>query len=207
MIDNEERGLDPLEAAVAGAVDQAGLDAKLNAKVNMTALLLDLDPANKMCARQYCMCWLLTRTLSPMLRERAPFTIIPNTRKRSQSGRPSQGTGQASEHEQGPTGNSRTVLADEGTDANRLRLQRRLSHFTLVTHYTTVVPSATVQHDWMSPDCLSATGSVGRTHEIAERGQPGTTHVSTVFSSQVDAATSAALLAPGSGKQHLACPA
>jgi hypothetical protein len=117
MIDNEERRLDPLEAAVAGAVDQAGLDAKLNAKVNMTTLLLDLDPTNKMCARQYRMCWLLTRTLSPMLREQAPLAIIPNARatERSQSGRPSQGTGQASEHEEGPTGNrsNRTVTRSQ----------------------------------------------------------------------------------------------
>jgi hypothetical protein len=84
MIDN----VNPLAAAVAGAVDQAGLDARVNAGVNMTGPLLDIDPANSVDARQYCMCWLLTRVLRPSLREQMPPTAASNVARATQTVQP-----------------------------------------------------------------------------------------------------------------------
>lgn len=88
MIDNEEMGLNPLATAVAGAVDQACLDARVNARVNMTGLLLDIDLANSVDARQYCMCWHLTRVLGPSLREQVPPTVASNVARATRTVQP-----------------------------------------------------------------------------------------------------------------------
>ncbi|HEX2301027.1 MAG TPA: hypothetical protein VHH34_21385 [Pseudonocardiaceae bacterium] len=61
MIDNEE-----VAAAVAGAVGQAPLDAG----VNLTGLLIDMDRADSVDSRRYFMCWQLTRVLAPSLAEK-----------------------------------------------------------------------------------------------------------------------------------------
>lgn len=55
-------------AAVAGAVDQAPLDAG----VNLTGLLIDMDRADSVDSRRYFMCWQLTRVLAPSLAEKVP---------------------------------------------------------------------------------------------------------------------------------------
>lgn len=61
MTGNEE-----FAAAVAGAVGQAPLDAG----VNLTGLLIDMDRADSIDSRRYFMCWQLTRVLAPTLTEK-----------------------------------------------------------------------------------------------------------------------------------------
>ena len=63
MIDNEEAGLDPIAAAVAGAGEQLPLDAR----VNIMGSLIDTGQADSIDVRRYCMCWHLTRVLGPSL--------------------------------------------------------------------------------------------------------------------------------------------
>jgi hypothetical protein len=65
MIDKEEAAI---AAAVAEAVDQT----PLHAKVNSVGLRIDMGWADTTDALQYCMCWQLTRVLGPSLREKLP---------------------------------------------------------------------------------------------------------------------------------------
>jgi hypothetical protein len=57
----------------------------------MTAPLLELDANNKLDACQYCMCWLLTRVLTPKLREKVPTTVFPHAAGDARTAQP-QGT-------------------------------------------------------------------------------------------------------------------
>jgi hypothetical protein len=61
MIDNEEARLLAIAAAVAGAGEQLPLDAR----VNIIGSLIDMDQADSIDVRRYCMCWHLTRVLGP----------------------------------------------------------------------------------------------------------------------------------------------
>ncbi len=55
--------------AVAGAVKGAVGQFRLDAGVNITGLLVDIDRADSVDCRQHFMCWHLTRILGPSLTE------------------------------------------------------------------------------------------------------------------------------------------
>jgi hypothetical protein len=65
MINDEEARLHAIAAAVAGAGEQLPLDAR----VNIIGSLIDMDQADSIDVRRYCMCWHLTRVLGPSLSE------------------------------------------------------------------------------------------------------------------------------------------
>lgn len=58
--------------AVASAVRSAVAQARLNAGVNLTGLLIDIECADDEDFRRHFMCWQLTRVLSPSLTEMVP---------------------------------------------------------------------------------------------------------------------------------------
>ena len=62
--------------AVAGAVKNAIDQARLDAGVNITGLLADIDSADSMDYRQHFMCWHLTRILRPSLTEKLPPAVV-----------------------------------------------------------------------------------------------------------------------------------
>ena len=62
--------------AVAGAVKSAIGQARLDAGVNITGLLVDIDRADSMDYRQHFMCWHLTRVLRPSLTEKLPPAVV-----------------------------------------------------------------------------------------------------------------------------------
>lgn len=62
--------------AVAGAVRDAIGQARLDAGVNLTGLLADIDSADSMDFRRLFMCWHLTRVLRPSLTEKLPAAMI-----------------------------------------------------------------------------------------------------------------------------------
>jgi hypothetical protein len=62
--------------AVAGAVNSAIGQARLDAGVNLTGLLVDIDSADSVDYRQHFMCWHLTRVLRPSLTEKVPPAVV-----------------------------------------------------------------------------------------------------------------------------------
>ncbi len=62
--------------AVAGAVNSAIGQARLDAGVNITGLLVDIDSAESVDYRQHFMCWHLTRVLRPSLTEKVPPAVV-----------------------------------------------------------------------------------------------------------------------------------
>lgn len=62
--------------AVAGAVNSAIGQARLDAGVNITGLLVDINSAGSVDYRQHFMCWQLTRVLRPSLTENAPPAVV-----------------------------------------------------------------------------------------------------------------------------------
>lgn len=62
--------------AVAGAVNSAIGQARLDAGVNITGLLVDIDSAESVDYRQHFMCWHLTRILRPSLSEKVPPAVV-----------------------------------------------------------------------------------------------------------------------------------
>lgn len=62
--------------AVAGAVKSAIGQARLDAGVNITGLLVDIDSADSMDYRQHFMCWHLTRVHRPSLTEKVPPAVV-----------------------------------------------------------------------------------------------------------------------------------
>ena len=64
--------------AVAGAVNSAIGQAHLDAGVNITGLLVDIDSAESVDYRQHFMCWHLTRVLRPSLTEKVPPVVVRN---------------------------------------------------------------------------------------------------------------------------------
>lgn len=72
MIGSGEAESRAVVSAVRGAVGQARLDAG----VNITGLLIDLESADVMDFRRYFMCWHLTRVLRPSLTEMVPLSVV-----------------------------------------------------------------------------------------------------------------------------------
>jgi hypothetical protein len=72
MILSDETESRAVVRAVQGAVGQARLDAG----VNMTGLLIDIDSAAGMDFRRHFMCWQLTRVLRPSLTELVPLSVV-----------------------------------------------------------------------------------------------------------------------------------
>jgi hypothetical protein len=62
--------------AVAGAVKSAIGQARLDAGVNITGLLVDIGSADSVDYRQHFMCWHLTRVLRPSLTEKVPPAVV-----------------------------------------------------------------------------------------------------------------------------------
>jgi hypothetical protein len=62
--------------AVAGAIRGAIGQARLDAGVNITGLLVDIGNADSVDYRQHLMCWQLTRVLRPSLTEMVPPAVI-----------------------------------------------------------------------------------------------------------------------------------
>jgi hypothetical protein len=62
--------------AVAGAVKGAVSQVRLDAGVNITGLLIDIDSAHDVDCRQHFMCWYLTRVLRPSLIELLPPAVV-----------------------------------------------------------------------------------------------------------------------------------
>jgi hypothetical protein len=62
--------------AVAGAVRGAIGQARLDAGVNITGLLVDMGSAESLDYRQHFMCWQLTRVLRPSLTEKVPPAVV-----------------------------------------------------------------------------------------------------------------------------------
>jgi hypothetical protein len=62
--------------AVAGAVNCAIGQARLDAGVNITGLLVDIDSAGSVDYRQHFMCWQLTRVLRPSLTENVSPAVV-----------------------------------------------------------------------------------------------------------------------------------
>jgi hypothetical protein len=62
--------------AVAGAVNSAIGQARLDAGVNITGLLVDIASAESVDYRQHFMCWHLTRVLRPSLTEKVPPAVV-----------------------------------------------------------------------------------------------------------------------------------
>ena len=67
--------------AVAGAVRGALGQARLDAGVTISGLLVDLGSANSVDYRQHLMCWQLTRVLRPSLTEKLPPAVVRNVVK------------------------------------------------------------------------------------------------------------------------------
>lgn len=76
MIGNDDTESRAIAAAVAGAADQSRLDAG----VNITGLLIDLDNTDHTDARRYLMCWHLTRVLAPSLAEKVRPALVRKAR-------------------------------------------------------------------------------------------------------------------------------
>ena len=72
MIGNGEAETRAVAGAVKAAVDQVHLDAG----VNITGMLVDLDAADDLDSRQYFMCWLLTSVLGSSLAEIVPPAVV-----------------------------------------------------------------------------------------------------------------------------------
>ena len=62
--------------AVAGAVNSAIGQARLDAGANITGLLVDIASAESVDYRQHFMCWHLTRVLRPSLTEKVPPAVV-----------------------------------------------------------------------------------------------------------------------------------
>jgi hypothetical protein len=62
--------------AVAGAVRGAIGQARLDAGVNITGLLVDMGSAESIDYRQHFMCWQLTRVLRPSLSEKVAPAVV-----------------------------------------------------------------------------------------------------------------------------------
>lgn len=62
--------------AVAGAVKSAISQTRLDAGVNITGLLVDIDTADSSDYRQHFMCWHLTRVFRPSLTEKVPPAVV-----------------------------------------------------------------------------------------------------------------------------------
>jgi hypothetical protein len=62
--------------AVAGAVNSAIGQARLDAGVNITGLLVDIDSADSVDYRQHFMCWQLTRVLRPSVTEKVAPAVV-----------------------------------------------------------------------------------------------------------------------------------
>ncbi len=62
--------------AVAGAVHSAISQTRLDAGMNLTGLLVDIDSADSVDYRQHLMCWQLTRVFRPSLTEKVPPTVV-----------------------------------------------------------------------------------------------------------------------------------
>jgi len=72
MIGNGEAETRAVAGAVKAAVDQVHLDAG----VNITGMLVDLDAADDLDSRQHFMCWLLVSVLGPSLAEIVPPAVV-----------------------------------------------------------------------------------------------------------------------------------
>jgi hypothetical protein len=72
MIDSGEAESRAVAGAVRGAIGQARLDAG----VNITGLLVDIGSAESVDYRQHFMCWQLTRVLRPSLTEKVPPAVV-----------------------------------------------------------------------------------------------------------------------------------
>jgi hypothetical protein len=72
MIDSGEAESRAVAGAVRGAMGQARLDAG----VNITGLLVDIGSAESGDYRQHFMCWQLTRVLRPSLTEKVPPAVV-----------------------------------------------------------------------------------------------------------------------------------
>jgi hypothetical protein len=72
MIDSGEAESRAVAGAVRGAMGQARLDAG----VNITGLLVDIGSAESVDYRQYFMCWQLTRVLCSSLTEKVPPAVV-----------------------------------------------------------------------------------------------------------------------------------
>ena len=72
MIDSGEAQSRAVAGAVRGAMGQARLDAG----VNITGLLVDIGSAESVDYRQHFMCWQLTRVLRPSLTEKVPPAVV-----------------------------------------------------------------------------------------------------------------------------------
>jgi len=62
--------------AVVGAVRGAVGQARLDAGVNITGLLIDIELADDGDCRRHFMCWHLTRALGPSLSELVPPAVV-----------------------------------------------------------------------------------------------------------------------------------
>lgn len=72
MIDSGEAESRAITGAVRGAIGQARLDAG----VNITGLLVDMGSAQSVDFRQHFMCWQLTRVLRPSLTEKVSPAVV-----------------------------------------------------------------------------------------------------------------------------------
>lgn len=72
MIGSGEAESRAITGAVRGAIDQARLDAG----VNITGLLVDMGSAQSVDFRQHFMCWQLTRVLRPSLTEKVSPAVV-----------------------------------------------------------------------------------------------------------------------------------
>lgn len=72
MIGSSEAESRAVTRAVRSAVGQARLDAG----VNITGLLIDIESADDMDFRQHFMCWQLTRALRLALTETVPLSVV-----------------------------------------------------------------------------------------------------------------------------------
>ena len=74
--------------AVAGAVKGAVSQVRLDAGVNITGLLIDIDSANDVDCRQHFMCWHLTRVLRPSLTELVSPAVVRSAVRREKTAPP-----------------------------------------------------------------------------------------------------------------------
>jgi hypothetical protein len=72
MVDSGEAESRAVAGAVRGAIGQARLDAG----VNITGLLVDMGSAESIDYRQHFMCWQLTRVLRPSLSEKVAPAVV-----------------------------------------------------------------------------------------------------------------------------------
>jgi hypothetical protein len=84
MIGSGEAESRAVASAVKGAVGQVRLDAG----VNITGLLIDIDSADDVDCRQYLMCWHLTRVLRPSLTEIVPPAVVRSVVHREEAAPP-----------------------------------------------------------------------------------------------------------------------